>query len=38
MDEKLVPPDVVKLVKEKEKEINDGLFRVNINDAEPKSS
>ena len=38
MDEKLVPADVVKLVKEKEKEITDGLFRVNVNDAEPKSS
>ena len=38
MDEKLVPADVVKLVKEKEKEIKDGMFRVNINDAEPKSS
>ena len=29
---------VVKLVKDKEKEIMDGMFRVNINDAEPKSS
>ncbi len=38
LDEKLVPPDVVKLVKDKEKEILDGLFRVNVNDAEPKSS
>jgi basic membrane protein A len=38
IDEKLVPPDVVKLVREKEKEIKEGLFRVNINDAEPKSS
>jgi basic membrane lipoprotein Med (substrate-binding protein (PBP1-ABC) superfamily) len=38
IDEKLVPADVVKLVKEKEKEITDGMFRVNINDAEPKSS
>ena len=38
MDEKLVPADVVKLVKEKEKEIIDGMFRVNVNDAEPKSS
>jgi basic membrane lipoprotein Med (substrate-binding protein (PBP1-ABC) superfamily) len=38
MDEKLVPADTVKLVKEKEKEIQDGMFRVNINDAEPKSS
>jgi basic membrane protein A len=38
VDEKLVGPDVVKLVKDKEKEIVDGLFRVNVNDAEPKSS
>ena len=38
IDEKLVPVDVVKLVKDKEKEILDGLFRVNINDAEPKST
>ena len=38
IDEKLVPADVVKLVKDKEKEITDGMFRVNINDAEPKSS
>lgn len=38
MDPKLVPADVVAMVKEKEKEILDGLFRVNINDAEPKST
>jgi basic membrane lipoprotein Med (substrate-binding protein (PBP1-ABC) superfamily) len=38
MDGALVPPDVVKLVKDREKEITDGLFRVNVNDAEPKSS
>jgi basic membrane lipoprotein Med (substrate-binding protein (PBP1-ABC) superfamily) len=38
LDEKLVAPEVVKLVKDKEKEIADGLFRVNVNDAEPKSS
>ena len=37
VDEKLVAPDVVKLVREKEKEITDGLFRVNVNDAEPKA-
>ena len=30
--------DVIKLVQEKEKEIQDGMFRVNVNDAEPKSS
>ena len=38
MDEKLVAPEVAKLVKDKEKEITDGLFRVNVNDAEPNSS
>jgi basic membrane protein A len=38
MDEALVTPDVAKLVKDKEKEIVDGLFRVNVNDAEPKPS
>ncbi|NNM74502.1 BMP family protein [Enterovirga aerilata] len=37
VDEKLVPADVVRLVREKEKEITDGLFRVNVNDAEPKA-
>ena len=38
LDEALVPADVVKLVRDKEREITDGLFRVNVNDAEPKSS
>ena len=38
MDEKLVPADVVALVKAKEKEILDGTFVVKVNDAEPKSS
>ncbi|KAA2236297.1 BMP family protein [Salinarimonas soli] len=38
MDEKLVSAEVAAMVKEKEKEIQDGLFRVNVNDAEPKSS
>ena len=38
MDESLVPADVVKLVRDKEREILDGLFRVNVNDAEPKGS
>ena len=38
LDETLVPPDVVKLVRDKEREIVDGLFRVNVNDAEPKPS
>jgi basic membrane protein A len=36
-DDKLVAPETVALVKEKEKEIGDGLFRVNVNDAEPKA-
>ena len=38
MDDKLVPADVVALVKAKEKEILDGTFVVKVNDAEPKSS
>jgi basic membrane protein A len=38
LDEKLVPADTVKMVRDKEKEIVEGLFRVNVNDAEPKSS
>lgn len=38
LDPKLVPQDVIDLVKAKEKEILDGEFRVNVNDAEPKSS
>ena len=38
MDEKLVPADVVALVKAKEKDILDGKFVVKVNDAEPKSS
>ena len=38
LDEALVTPDVARLVKDKEKEIVEGLFRVNVNDAEPKSS
>lgn len=37
MDEALVGAETVKLVREKEKEIADGLFRVNVNDAEPKA-
>ena len=36
-DDKLVPAETVALVREKEKEIGDGLFRVNVNDAEPKA-
>ncbi|HEY8566780.1 MAG TPA: BMP family protein [Beijerinckiaceae bacterium] len=36
VDDKLVPPETVRLVKDKEKQILDGLFRVNVNDAEPK--
>ncbi|MET0743544.1 MAG: BMP family protein [Microvirga sp.] len=38
MDDKLVPADVAAPVKAREKEIIDGLFRVNVNDAEPKAS
>jgi basic membrane lipoprotein Med (substrate-binding protein (PBP1-ABC) superfamily) len=38
VDDKLVAPDVVKLARDREKEIVDGVFRVNINDAEPKAS
>lgn len=37
-DEKLAPADALKAAKEKEKEILDGLFRVNVNDSEPKST
>lgn len=38
LDPKLVPPDVIEMVLVKEKEIKDGLFRVNVNDGEPKST
>jgi basic membrane protein A len=38
LDSKLVPQDVADLVKAKEKEILEGAFRVNVNDAEPKST
>jgi basic membrane lipoprotein Med (substrate-binding protein (PBP1-ABC) superfamily) len=37
LDDKLVPQEVVDLVKAKEKEILEGAFRVNINDEEPTS-
>jgi basic membrane lipoprotein Med (substrate-binding protein (PBP1-ABC) superfamily) len=37
LDDKLVPQEVVDLVKAKETEILEGAFRVNINDEEPKS-
>ena len=37
LDESLVPSDVVKMVKAKEADILDGLFRVNVNDARPQS-
>ena len=36
-DEKLVPAEVMRAVEEKEAEIRDGLFRVNVNDAAPVS-
>jgi len=38
LDPKLVPADVIALVRAKEKDILEGAFRVNINDAEPKST
>lgn len=38
VDEALAPADAVKAAKDKEQEIKDGLFRVNVNDAEPKST
>jgi hypothetical protein len=37
-DEKLVAADVLAMAKAKEKEILDGAFRVNVNDAAPKST
>lgn len=38
VDESLAPADAVAAAKEKEQEILDGLFRVNVNDTEPKST
>ncbi|MXN65488.1 BMP family ABC transporter substrate-binding protein [Stappia sp. GBMRC 2046] len=38
VDETLADPEAVKAAKEKEQEILDGLFRVNVNDEEPKST
>ncbi len=38
VDEKLASADAVSAAKAKEKEILDGLFRVNVNDSEPKST
>jgi basic membrane protein A and related proteins len=38
VDESLAPAEAVAAAKEKEQEIKDGLFRVNVNDAEPKST
>ncbi|MEJ8571405.1 BMP family protein [Microbaculum marinum] len=38
VDESLASADSVAAAKEKEQEIKDGLFRVNVNDAEPKST
>ncbi len=37
VDESLVPADVLSKVQEREGEIRDGLFRVNVNDAAPVS-
>jgi hypothetical protein len=38
VDESLAPADAVAAAKAKEQEILDGLFRVNVNDTEPKST
>ena len=38
VDESLADPEAVAAAKEKEQEILDGLFRVNVNDSEPKST
>lgn len=38
VDEALADAAAVKAAKDKEQEIKDGLFRVNVNDAEPKST
>lgn len=38
LDEELVPVEIVEDVRAKEEEILEGLFRVNINDSEPKST
>lgn len=38
VDESLAPADAVTAAKEKQQEILDGLFRVNVNDSEPKST
>ncbi|WP_422785501.1 BMP family protein [Roseibium algae] len=38
VDEALAPAESVATAKEKEQEILDGLFRVNVNDSEPKST
>ena len=38
MDDKLVPQAVQEKVQAKRQEILDGLFRVNVNDSEPKST
>lgn len=38
VDESLADPEAVAAAKAKEQEIRDGLFRVNVNDGEPKST
>ncbi|MEQ9814764.1 MAG: BMP family protein [Azospirillaceae bacterium] len=38
MDDGIIPEDVLALVEEREQEILDGLFRVNVNDSEPTST
>jgi len=38
MDDGIIPEDVLALVEERQQEILDGLFRVNVNDSEPTST
>ncbi|WP_366657511.1 BMP family protein [Fodinicurvata sp. EGI_FJ10296] len=38
MDDDLVPQEVQELVMERQQEILDGMFRVNVNDSEPRSN
>jgi basic membrane protein A len=37
VDESLISPEVLAKVRERENEIMDGMFRVNVNDARPVS-
>ncbi len=38
MDTEVIPADILALVEERQQEILDGLFRVNVNDSEPTST